>query len=262
MPLDTRGDIAAAQLAFYVPILAISFFYTARYAFEKDAGFFFLFLFALVRLAGGALIIAAELVQPAVIDLFISAYILFPAGLALLDLAFLGFLGLAGQHSYSEYARTMRILRVVGLIPIVALALSIAGGIIGTHVNPDAHTGLLLRRIAAGFYAGAWVALVIATFMCWSHRYSMRSYRRNLLTGVTYALLPLGVRTAYAILHAWSSSDIFGNDPSTNPTLAMFNPITGKFVTYLVMGLIMEYLCCLMLLFFAIAMLRRRRFSY
>ncbi len=44
--------------------------------------------------------------------------------------------------------------RAVAFVVTVALALSIAGGILGTHVNPDAHTGLLLRRIAAGVFAG------------------------------------------------------------------------------------------------------------
>lgn len=36
--LDIRGDIAAAQLAFYAPIAIITFFLTVRHAFEKDAG--------------------------------------------------------------------------------------------------------------------------------------------------------------------------------------------------------------------------------
>jgi hypothetical protein len=41
------------------------------------------------------LLVAAELVVPSKIDLFIAAYILQPAGLGLLMLATIGFLGLA-----------------------------------------------------------------------------------------------------------------------------------------------------------------------
>jgi hypothetical protein len=48
-----------------------------------------------VRITGGALVIAAELVVPPNIDLFIAAYILQPAGLPILMLATIGFLGLA-----------------------------------------------------------------------------------------------------------------------------------------------------------------------
>ncbi|GAW01405.1 hypothetical protein F5879DRAFT_874239 [Lentinula edodes] len=258
--LDIRGDIAAAQLAFYAPIAIITFFLTVRHAFEKDAGFFFLFFFSIIRITGGALIIAAELVQPSVLDLFIAAYILFPVGLAFLMLAFLGFLGLAGQHTVSEYRRTMYLLRLIAFIAVVALALSIAGGLLGTHINPDAHTGLILRRVAAGIYGGTFVLLVGATFMSWSYSYLMRSYRRNLLGGLTLALLPLGVRAAYAILDAWSSSDIFGSEPSSNSTLAQLNPITGNFIFYLILGLVMEYIVALICLFFStIGMQRRHR---
>ncbi|KAJ3749965.1 hypothetical protein DFH05DRAFT_1531596 [Lentinula detonsa] len=258
--LDTRGDIAAAQLAFYVPIAVITFFFTVRHAFEKDAGFFFLFFFSIIRITGGALIIAAELVQPSVVDLFLAAYILFPAGLAILMLAFLGFLGLAGQHTVSEYRRTTYLLRLIAFIAVAALALSIAGGLLGTHVNPDAHTGLILRRVAAGMYGGTYLLLVGATFMNWSYSGLMRTFRRNLLGGLTLALLPLGVRTAYAILDAWSSSDIFGAELSSNPALAKLNPITGNFIFYLVLGLVMEYIVAIICLFFStIGMQRRRR---
>ncbi|KAJ4496223.1 hypothetical protein C8J55DRAFT_553949 [Lentinula edodes] len=45
--LDIRGDITAAQLAFYAPIAIITFFLTVRHTFEKDAGFFFLFFFSI-----------------------------------------------------------------------------------------------------------------------------------------------------------------------------------------------------------------------
>ncbi|KAE9395924.1 hypothetical protein BT96DRAFT_966611 [Gymnopus androsaceus JB14] len=257
--LDIRGDIGAAQLAFYVPIAVITFFFTVRHAFEKDAGYFFLFFFSLARIAGGALIIAAELVQPSNINLFIAAYILFPAGLALLMLSFLGFVGLAGQHTVSEYRQTTYILRLIAFFAVLALALSIAGGLLGTHVNPDANTGLILRRVAAGIYAGSYLLIVFATFLSWSYNDLMRSYRRNLLKGLMVALLPLGVRVAYAVLEAWSSSDIFGSEPSSNPNLPQFNPVTGNYIIYLVMGLIMEYLVVLLCLFLSTIGMRRRR---
>jgi hypothetical protein len=111
--LDVRGQIAAAQIAFYVPIAAATFALIYRYAFRRDAGWLFLCIFSLgeyndgwssnysthftctVRIAGGALLVAAELVVPSKIDLFIAAYILQPAGLAFLMLSTIGFLGLA-----------------------------------------------------------------------------------------------------------------------------------------------------------------------
>lgn len=110
--LDTLGKIAAAQIGFYVPIAAFTIVLVFRYAFRRDAGWLFLCIFALgepftvqasvscliilaARIAGGALIVAGELVVPTKIDLFLAAYILQPAGLALLLLATIGFIGLA-----------------------------------------------------------------------------------------------------------------------------------------------------------------------
>lgn len=48
-----------------------------------------------VRIAGGALLVAGELVQPSKVDLFIASYVLQAAGLGVLLMSTIGFLGLA-----------------------------------------------------------------------------------------------------------------------------------------------------------------------
>lgn len=53
-----------------------------------------------VRIAGGALLVAAEMIQPSNVDLFISSYVLQAAGLGLLLISTIGFLGLAYVSSY------------------------------------------------------------------------------------------------------------------------------------------------------------------
>ena len=45
-PLDPRGKIAAAQVAFYTPVVALTAFLIFRYAFRRDAGWFWLFIFS------------------------------------------------------------------------------------------------------------------------------------------------------------------------------------------------------------------------
>jgi hypothetical protein len=45
--LDVRGKIAAAQIAFYVPLGVFTLALLYRYAFRRDAGWLFLFIFAL-----------------------------------------------------------------------------------------------------------------------------------------------------------------------------------------------------------------------
>jgi len=61
-----------------------------------------------------------------------------------------------------------------------------------------------------------------------SRYHNLPSYRyEQLLAGITVTLPFLGVRAAYVILSAWSSSNTYGTPLSSNPTLAKFNPITG-----------------------------------
>ncbi|KAF9023416.1 hypothetical protein BDZ89DRAFT_1069904 [Hymenopellis radicata] len=255
--LDERGKIAAAQLAFYVPIAIISLLFFIRYLFSNDGGWFMLLIFALIRIVGGALIVAGESMTDPSIDLFIAAYLLFHAGLAILMLASIGFISLAGYRSYSDYYSVRRLYFFAGGLALVTLGLSIAAGLLGTHVNPDVTTGLILRRVSAGVYGALYLVLVFMTMVAWSHRYAMRSYRRKLLAGVTLALPFLGARVAYEFLASWSSSDPFGNELSSNPTLAKFNPVQGDWIPYLVMGLVVEFVAALIYAVFG-AMLHRR----
>jgi len=258
--LDLHGKLAAAQIGFYAPIVVFTIILVWRYAFRRDAGWLFLFIFSSVRLAEGALILAGELVAQPKVDLFIAAYILQAVGLAPLFLATIGFLGLAGQSTYSEVSRVSLLFRLAGLVVLVGLALSIAGGLLGTHVNPNSgNTGAILRRSSTGVFAGVYVFLFLAHLGCWTYHFQMRSYRRKLLGGITLALPFLGVRVAYAVLAAWSSSDLFGTSPSSNTILAKFNPITGLWITYLVMSLIMEFIVSALYLLFSTVLSRRHR---
>jgi len=79
----------------------------------------------------------------------------------------------------------------------------------------------------------------------------------QLLWGITVALPFLGVRIAYAIIAAWSSSDLFGRNLSSNATLAKLNPVTGDWVWYLVLGLIMEYAVVALYLFASTVLARK-----
>ena len=44
--LDNIGKIAAAQIAYYTPVAAITLFLIYRYAFRRDGGWFWLFIFS------------------------------------------------------------------------------------------------------------------------------------------------------------------------------------------------------------------------
>ncbi|KAH8835854.1 hypothetical protein DL96DRAFT_1575832 [Flagelloscypha sp. PMI_526] len=262
MPLDLRGDIAAAQLAFWVPVAGLCAALVVRYGMRRDAGYLFLMIFALARVAGGALILAGELMPNPDPGAFTAAYNLFEVALPITILSSLGFLGLAGQHTYSEYPRTTKIYRAFGLVPLIGIAIHIAGGVLSalkSGPGNNAHVGLTLRRVAAGIDAFSWVCVAGLTIQAHTHQPYMRSYRVKMLWGVTLAILPLGVRSAYSILEAWSSSDLYGQHLSDNPTFRRMNPISGDWLMYLVLGLVMEYLSAALFLLASLVLGRRRR---
>ncbi|KAF8640849.1 hypothetical protein AX17_000497 [Amanita inopinata Kibby_2008] len=243
--LDSRGIVAAAQIGFYVPVAVITVALLIRYALRP-------------RTTDGALIIAAELAQTKS-DLYTPAYTLQAAGLAPLMLATVGFIGLVGQHTYSETPRISHMLRALGLLCLIALGLTIAGDLLGSPVNPTrGGTGLVLRRVAACVFAVLYIFLVLIHFGALSFRWYLRSYRRKMLLGLFLALPALGARAAYAVLEAWSSSDLYGRQPSPNPTLARVNPATGRLVYYLVLSVIVEFVVTLLYLFFSTFVMRRR----
>jgi hypothetical protein len=112
MPLDTRGKIAAAEIGFYAPWVVLTTLLVIRYAFRRDAGWFFLLIFSLcelmtlsgflglaykiipaARMTEGALIVAGELNGQ--VPLFSAAYIMQYSCLFALLFAALGFIGMA-----------------------------------------------------------------------------------------------------------------------------------------------------------------------
>ncbi|KAF5337230.1 hypothetical protein D9611_003452 [Ephemerocybe angulata] len=259
MPLDTFGKLAAAQIAFYVPIAGLTLFLTFRYALRRDAGWLFLAIFSLARVAGGAVLLAAQL-TPANPTLFLVSYILQPGALALLLLSTIGFLGMAGQHTYSEIPRVTVFFRIFGILGLIGMGLTIAGCVLGSSVAPNSGSaGWILRRAGASVYGAVYIFLLLAFFGTFSYRWHLRSYRRNLLWGVGAALPFLGVRVAYGIMAAWSASDLLGTKPSSNPTLAKMNPVTGDWLMFLVLGLVMEFVTCGLFMLASTILAQRRR---
>ena len=184
-----------------------------------------------------------------------------------------------GQSTYSEIPRVSVIFRVVGIVTLAGTAITAAGGGLGVPGHPtNEHTGLILRRVGAGIFAFVYVVLLLAHFGCWSYHYQMRRYRlkarslvipfhssfnqfSQLLGGLTLALPFLGVRVAYAVLAAWSSTDLFGSFLSSNPALAKLNPVTANWVPYLVLSVVMEYIVAVLYLLFSTVLARRHSHS-
>ncbi|KAM6498372.1 hypothetical protein JOM56_006320 [Amanita muscaria] len=238
--LDARGVLAAVQLSVYVPIAIVTGWLVFRFSLRRDAGWLFLFIFTLCREIDGILVVAGQTANPNV-DLFTPAYTLQTAGLAPLMLAPLGFIGLVGRNTFSDTRQVSRTLKFLSVMGLVALVFAIAGALLSSPVAPNhGAAGVVLSRVGACTFAVLYLSIVLLHFVALSYRWHIKESRRRLLTGLFVALPFLGVRTAYAILSAWSSSDLFGRQLSGNATLAAVNPVTGNYVYFLVLSVLCE----------------------
>jgi hypothetical protein len=237
MSLDTQGILSAVTIAIYVPLI----FFTVHILFKyRRRGWFLLCLFTLIRIIGGALLVSAELIQPAVTGLYIGGYALEASGLSPLLLCTLGLLEMTTQGPDGEEKHDLifRILHVAGM---AALGLTIAG----ISITSSQSTGNALRRIGVLIFAALYLILVAITVMQWIGRGRLMKYRKQLLIAISIALPFLAVRTLYSVLSTFSSSSFITTTSTTTSVstsdLAKFNMLTGEWQIYLVMELIMEY---------------------
>ena len=83
-----------------------------------------------------------------------------------------------------------------------------------------------------------------------------------MLMGVCLVVPFLGVRISYAVISAFSSSDLYGANLSSDPTLKKLNPVTGEWQLYLVLGPVMEYIAVSLYLFASVVLARKSHYYY
>ncbi|KAF7971828.1 hypothetical protein HWV62_19835 [Athelia sp. TMB] len=240
--LDDHGKLGAAIIPFYTPFLILSFILALRHGFGRNTGWIYLFILALMRVLGGALLIASELVRPINVSLYIAAAILEFAGLSPLLLATLGFVRSIVMSSYEQTVLLTRGFRLLYLIGLIGLVLSIYGGSEADTTDPKTlSNSTTLRHVGSILLAVLYLLLVGVHLFLWSTASRLDMHRRRLLTGISLALPFLGVRVAYSVVSTFSGSPIPDGSANTNK-LAKFNLANGTWWIYLVMGLLMEYI--------------------
>ena len=72
----------------------------------------------------------------------------------------------------------------------MAFGLSIAGGLLGTHVAPaQGDIGFILRRVSSGVYGGLYILQVLVHFGAWTYRWHLKVYRRRVSCSITFSIL-------------------------------------------------------------------------
>ncbi|KAL4069331.1 hypothetical protein J3A83DRAFT_3530266 [Scleroderma citrinum] len=245
MSLDAQGVLAAITVAIYFPV----FFFAVRIAMKyRKRGWILLVLFTLIRVVGGALLVAAEEIRPAVTGLYIGGYALEASGLSPLLLCTLSLLHITTQapDGRLKYDFMFTILHVFGL---GALVLTIIG--ISQTSSSSQSSAETMRRVGVILFAVLYAILAVITVSQWIHHRQIMKYRKQLLIAVSVALPFLAVRTLYSLLSTFSSSSFItsGSSSSSDSSLAKFNMFSGEWQIFLGMDMIMEYVTVLIYTF-------------
>jgi len=225
---------------FYVPIFGISLALAFRHEFKQ--GWVFLCMFALTRIIGGAMMVAAELIQPVNVTLYIIAFILEATGLSPLLMATLGFLRAVGQNSAGNSGQSARVFRILHLVGMAGIALAIYGGSTANDTDPQKQSNSnMFRHIGTILFLILYLALAFLHVVYWFQIRTLIKHRRPLLIAISCALPFLGIRMLYAVLSTFSGSLVVTSSSTTNTnSLSKFNMATGDWQIYLVMSVMME----------------------
>ncbi|KAG8220138.1 hypothetical protein J3R82DRAFT_1162 [Butyriboletus roseoflavus] len=237
MSLNPQGIIAAVVMVMYLPIFFLAVRICFRYG-VRERAWLLLVIFSLIRIVGGALLVAAESIVPVVTGLYIGSYALEASGLSPLLLSTLGMLEIIteGPDRERRYHQAFRLLHIVGILALVLMMLGITNSG-SSSAETELRAGVLI-------FAGLYICLIAVTALQWTNRYQLMKYRKQLLVAVSAALPILAIRTLYSVLSVFSSSSFNVSGSSTtdsNNPLAKFNMFTGSWQIFLVMDVIMEY---------------------
>ncbi|KAF8526251.1 hypothetical protein BU17DRAFT_40796 [Hysterangium stoloniferum] len=231
MTLDPFGKIAAAEIAFYAPVLCIAFFVALRHGFSRRQGWVFLFIFSLIRVVGSAITLSYRTSSEPKIGLIIAATVLSGIGLSPLLLATHVFVRKIAEYGWQSNSN--RPLHMIRVLLVVSPILGAVGGSMVTPGDSESsiNTGRTLTRVAVVLFMVAFAGLFAVHILLWRARLLIPVHHLTLLFGISLTMPPLFIRLVYSLLGAFATS-----------IASRWSYINGDWRIYLTMGLIMEYL--------------------
>ncbi|KAF4636800.1 hypothetical protein G7Y89_g1295 [Cudoniella acicularis] len=230
MTLTYRDGISIGEIVVYIPALFIAIFLAIRHGFGRNSGWYFIILFSLARILGGALELAT-ISNPTSIGLYTGSAILTNVGFSPLELATLGLLSrlLENINKTHKTILSPRVLNLIQLIITVGLILGIVGGV-DAGSNYDT-TGKFqpttLNKAGTALFIASYVLTVIATIIASFSASHAESGEHRLLFAVAFSLPFLLVRLVYSVFSTFTHNKDF-------------NLLTGKPTVLLCMALLQE----------------------
>lgn len=218
MKLDKRGDVSIAEIVIYIPILIVSFILVLRHGFTRRAGWIFLLILSISKLfesiavilvspqttrnysshcgRGDTCIVGAETneyhidhhiqhhgggwcITSAPRDTRLPADSVSSSYQAVLVVISSGVN--RGQNSLDNHPLMSGGTRLMGLVGVVALALTIAGGVTAGNATTESslNSGTKLRHIGVILFAIVYGFILVVHIFCWSNKNQILRYRRT-----------------------------------------------------------------------------------
>ncbi|KZP28442.1 hypothetical protein FIBSPDRAFT_927577 [Athelia psychrophila] len=243
--LDSFGKIGIAVAVLYIPVLITAIFLVCRHGFKRDAGWIFLVIFSVVRIAGGGAMASAELIRPINKTNYEIALILEGLGLQPLLMTTLGFMRTIGKGSFGDSPMATQMWRVLTILSAAALGLVVYGGINSTSTDPSTlASSTKYRHIGSFLFLALYLLLLALHAFAWMRFSTLMRNRRTLLKAISCAMPFIGIRCAYGLLNSYSGSLLNTTGAPNTSTLHRFNMVTGSWEIYLVMSVLMEACAC------------------
>ncbi|KAK4574201.1 hypothetical protein LTR86_001962 [Recurvomyces mirabilis] len=199
--LAPKGSLAAAEVAFFSPVLCIGIFLLFRHGFTRKLGWVYVVLLSILRLIGGSVTIYMDVNNNYSASLIETAAITSAVGTAPLLLALMGFLERVNQGMESK-GLPLLIFRPLHLLSIAGLVLAIVGGV---NESDGEATGRTLMKAAALVFLAIYLALVaidVRTGMMANH---ILSHERLLARACLLVLPFLLIRVIYTVAASFAS---------------------------------------------------------
>ncbi|KAK1808500.1 hypothetical protein LTR12_017143 [Friedmanniomyces endolithicus] len=238
--LGPKGDLAAAELAFFAPALLIGIYIVFRHGFTRQMGWVYIVILAILRIVGAAATLDMETTNTASTALLETAAITSAVGTAPLLLALMGFL--ERINTGMEHKGTPRLaFRLLHLVSLAALVVAIIGGIDRMDSSASTvSTGKTLSETAAMLFLGVYLALAgIALFNVANVRWILAN-EKLLIRACVIAIPFLAVRIAYSIASAFANAGsvfYFGSVNVYAQAFMQFLPEAIVVVLFIVAGL-------------------------
>jgi len=203
--LTSKGDLCAAELAFFCPALIISIFILFRHGFNKQLGWMYLAVLSLLRIIGASAILYSETQNDTSAGLLETAAITSAVGTAPLLLATMGFLQRINQ-GMSPKGVPLLVFRPIHLASLAGLVLAIIGGTDMDSTNASTiQTGRHLLEAASIVFLFMYIALAAIALLNVRNSRFVLPEETWLMRAIIIALPFLLVRIAYTVAVGFSN---------------------------------------------------------